>query len=295
MTATHLLVLPQRQHVHERAALRLAVPGRQLVHLDPVDLADGREEQQVVVRGGDEQVLDVVVLLGVHPDDADPAAALDAVGGERQPLDVAGARDRDDHVLLGDQLLEVDLALGRHDLGAAVVAELLADLDRAPRGSAPSAAPRRPGSRAARRSARAGRRARPVTRLRSRPVSARRRMSRIAWAWISVSSNCCMSPARAASASSAPADQRDDRVEVVERDQVALEHVRPPLGPVELELGAAGDHLLLVVEVVHEHLAQRQRARDAVDERDHVHAERALQRRVLEELVQRDHWGSRRA
>ena len=64
--------------------------------------------------------------------------------------------------------------------------------------------------------------------------------------------------------------------------------MRPPLGPIELELRAAGDDLLLVVEVVDEHLPQRERPRDAVDQRDHVHPERALQRRVLEELVQDD-------
>ena len=33
---------------------------------------------------------------------------------------------------------------------------------------------------------------------------------------------------------------------------------------------------------------QRERARDAVDQRDHVHAERGLHRRVLVELVEHD-------
>ena len=81
------------------------------------------------------------------------------------------------------------------------------------------------------------------------------------------------------------ADQRDDRVEVVERDQVALEHVRACLGLAQLELGAAGDDLALEVEVVLEHVAQRQRPRDAVDQRDGVVAEGRLERGVLEELV----------
>ena len=36
----HLLVLAERQQVDDRAALRLARPERQLVHLQPVDLAD---------------------------------------------------------------------------------------------------------------------------------------------------------------------------------------------------------------------------------------------------------------
>ena len=46
--------------------------------------------------------------------------------------------------------------------------------------------------------------------------------------------------------------------------------------------------LALVVDVVAEHLAQRQRARHVVDQRDHVDAERRLQRRVLVELVEHD-------
>ena len=77
----HLLALPEGEQVHERAALRLARAERQLVHLEPVDLADGGEEEQVVVGRGDEQVLDVVLVLEIHPHHADPAAALLAVGG----------------------------------------------------------------------------------------------------------------------------------------------------------------------------------------------------------------------
>ena len=170
----HLLVLAERQQVDDRAALRLARAERQLVHLQPVDLADGGEEEDVVVRRGDEQVLDVVLVLQVHPHHADAAAALLAVRGHRQALDVARPRDRDHHVLLGDQVLELELALGGDDLGAAVVV-LAVDRLRsraAPRGSARRSAPRRRGSRGARRSAPAGRRARP------RPACARGRSAR---------------------------------------------------------------------------------------------------------------------
>ncbi len=84
------------------------------------------------------------------------------------------------------------------------------------------------------------------------------------------------------------ADQRDHLVEVGERDQQPLEHVRALLGAAQLVLRAADDHLALVIDVVADHLAQRQRPRDVVDERDHVHAERGLHRRVLVELVEHD-------
>ena len=84
------------------------------------------------------------------------------------------------------------------------------------------------------------------------------------------------------------ADERDDRVDVVERDEVALEDVRAALRLAQLVLRAADDDLALEVEVVRDELEQRQRLRHAVDERDGVVAERRLQRRVLEQLVERD-------
>jgi hypothetical protein len=72
-TARTGLALAERQQVHDRAALRLARAQRKLVHLQPVHLPDVREEEDVVVRRGDEQVLDVVLVLQLHAHHADPA------------------------------------------------------------------------------------------------------------------------------------------------------------------------------------------------------------------------------
>src|SRR6185436_10440741 len=69
---------------------------------------------------------------------------------------------------------------------------------------------------------------------------------------------------------------------------VALEDVRARLGLAQLVLRAAGDDLALELEVVADELKKRERAWDAVDQRDGVVAEGRLQRRVLEELVERD-------
>ncbi len=99
------------------------------MHLQPVDLADGGEEEQVVVGRGDEEVLDVVLVFQLHAHDADAAAPLLPVRRDGQALHVAGARDRDDHVLLGDQVLELELLLGGGDLGAPVVAAAVDLLD----------------------------------------------------------------------------------------------------------------------------------------------------------------------
>src|SRR6185436_5868785 len=93
------LALCERKEVDKGSALRLAAPERKLVDLQAVDLPGRREEQQVVVRGGDDEMLDVVLVFQLHAHDADAAAALLAVRGHWQALHVARARDRDDHVL----------------------------------------------------------------------------------------------------------------------------------------------------------------------------------------------------
>ena len=147
--------------------------------------------------------------------------------GDGQPLDVAGARDRDDHVLLGDQVLELELLLGGDDLGAAVVAAAvdLLDLEQL---LADDAVDLRL---VAEDVAQLGDPLLQVGVLvldllaRERRSARARRMSRIACAWISVSANRSISPVRASSVSAGGADQRDDRVDGVERDQVALEDV----------------------------------------------------------------------
>ena len=80
------------------------------------------------MRRAHEEVLDVVAVLHVHPGHAAPAALLRAVGRQRQRLDVAGLRDRDDHLLLGDQVLDADLVLGVGDDRPPLVAEAVGDL-----------------------------------------------------------------------------------------------------------------------------------------------------------------------
>ena len=87
----------------------------------------------------------------------------------------------------------------------------------------------------------------PCARARS---GARRRISRIAFAWSSLRPNSLIRPCARRLGALRGADQRDHRVDVVERDQVALEDVRAALGVAQLELQPAGDDLALEVEVV---------------------------------------------
>ena len=76
------------------------------------DTAAVREEQRPVVGVGDEQVLDGVLLARHVADDPLAAAVLATVRGDRLALDVAAARDRDDDVLVGDEVLVGHLAAG---------------------------------------------------------------------------------------------------------------------------------------------------------------------------------------
>ena len=117
-------------------------------------------------------------------------------------------------------------------------------------------------------------------------VSRRSGMSRMWLAWISLSLNVLISFLRAASASCGRADDLDDLVEVIERDQQAEHDVIALLGLAQVEARAARDDVDLVVDVVAHHLGEVQRARHAVDQRQHDDAEVLLQLRVLVELVE---------
>ena len=74
------------------------------------------------------------------------------------------------------------------------------------------------------------------------------------------------------------ADRLHDRVDHVERLHQALDDVEPVLRLLQPELAAPGDHDHLVVEPVLQRLLQRDRAGHVVDERHHVHRERASAR-----------------
>ena len=79
------------------------------------------------MRVGDEEAVDEIVFLGRRRLLAAAAALLRAVLGHRLRLHVAAVRQRDDHVLRRDQVLERQVDALRDDLRAPRVAELIAD------------------------------------------------------------------------------------------------------------------------------------------------------------------------
>src|SRR5690606_15926958 len=94
----------------------------------PVDLALAGEQQQRGVAVGDQQVLDVVLVL--HPGGrlALAAATLGLVGGQRLALGVAAVGNGHHALFLGNQVGGGQVGVGRGDLGAAGIAVLGANL-----------------------------------------------------------------------------------------------------------------------------------------------------------------------
>ena len=73
--------------------------------------------------------LGVVLVSGRHADDALAAAALRLIGVRRLPLDIAERGHRQHGRLLGDEILNVDLAGNGGNVGAALVAVFIPHLE----------------------------------------------------------------------------------------------------------------------------------------------------------------------
>ena len=108
--------------VDDVAAAGVASGLGDVVALLDEDAAQIGEEEDVVVCGGGEHGLHVVLLLGGHGAHALAAAALGAVFLHRQALDVAAVGQGKDALLLLDEVLDVDLVGHVLDLGLAAVA-----------------------------------------------------------------------------------------------------------------------------------------------------------------------------
>ena len=79
-----------------------------LIHLKPVDAAGVGEDENEGMRGGDEQVLDEILVARLHTGAPLPTAALHAVGRDRRALHVAAVAHRDRNLLVGNQVFEMN-------------------------------------------------------------------------------------------------------------------------------------------------------------------------------------------
>ena len=240
-----------------------------------------------MVRRRHEDIFDEVGFLRAHARHADAATLLAAIGVERHALDVVVVCKRDDDIFLRDEVFDVDLGGVDRDLRAPLVAVLLAhgkklvlddfvDLSLVGENGFE-----------------------PVDHLQDLLVlflnllafQTRQTLQtkvedrlRLLLAELETFHQALTRDVRRA----ALADRRDDGVEVIERYGQAFEDMSARLGFRQFVLRAPRDDILLVLDVVVQHLFQREHARTAVDEREHDDAEAVLQLRVLVELVQDD-------
>src|SRR4029450_6094378 len=101
---------------------------RQLPDLGAIHPSFVGEEQDPVVVGGDEQMLDLIVGAQRCPAYTLAAALLHPIKIGVGAFGVAASGDRDYHFRVGDQVLVRKITVGGNDLGTSLVAVLLDDL-----------------------------------------------------------------------------------------------------------------------------------------------------------------------
>ena len=121
----HLIFFRQGEQLRDGLAARDPAGFGDIPDSQPIDFAGLGEHQQVTVGGGDEEVLDKVVLARFERHAALAGAALAAIGIHRSALEVAVVGDGNHHRLVRHQVFDLDLLRALDNLGAALVAELL--------------------------------------------------------------------------------------------------------------------------------------------------------------------------
>ena len=82
------------------------------------------------------------------------------------------------------------------------------------------------------------------------------------------------------------ANDGDDLVDVIERDKQAFQDMSALLGLAQVVARAADDNVLLVLDIVEQHLFERKRVGNAVHKSKHVDAPAHLELRVLVQLIE---------
>ena len=123
----HLVVLIDIQQVLDSPTLAVLAFFGNLESTQPVALALFGKEQQVVVVGAGEDMLDEVGVAGRRAFGALASPTLAAVFTQRGTFHVAEMRDGDHHGVVGDHILDAELASSGNDLGAALVTIFIFD------------------------------------------------------------------------------------------------------------------------------------------------------------------------
>ena len=258
------------------------------MHLDAIDLALVGEEHDVIMSRCDEEVLNEVVVLEREALDALASTLLGAIGRNRQTLDVTGVRAGHDHVFLGDKVLNVKV-LGLHaaDLGATLVSEAARNLTQLVLDDAKDLIAMLEQVDVV------GNARAQVLDLGNELVAGQAGQAAQTHLQDCLTLNLVQAKALVHAALRLGvvmrgADDVNDFVDVIDGDEQALTDVQVLLGLVEVVLGTTGHHVDLVIDVVLQHLTQRERARHTVNKRDVDDGEVRLQLRALIQVVQ-DH------
>ena len=95
--------------------------------LHPVNLSGIGEEQDIIMGGGDEEILHKIFLFDVDAHLPLSAAMLAAVEADRISLDISRMGDGHDHILFGDEVFDSDFWGGLHDFRFPFIPEGIAD------------------------------------------------------------------------------------------------------------------------------------------------------------------------
>ena len=282
-----MLVGLEGQQVGDVLALGVAAAFGDFVGLGAVDAAEVGEEEQPVVRGGDEEVFDHVVAAQLGAAHALAAALLRAVVVGAGALGEAIAGDGDDDVLFGDEVFHRHFPVEGEDAGAALVAELVDDL--AEFGGDDGALALGLGEDVVEvvdAGLELGVLVHDLLAFEGGQAAQLEGQDRVGLDGVHVKQvdQACAGLVDGRGA----ADEGDDLVEGVEGLQVAFEDVQAFEGLAQAEARAAHDNIHLVGDPVADEAVDGQGAGHTVDEREHVGGEVLLQAGALVEVVEDD-------
>ena len=237
--------------------------------------------------GGNEKVVDEVLVAGLHSDPALATASLVSIDGDRTPLDIAGMGYGDDHILFRNHVFDADLFRLLDDLGAALVAVLLFDLGELVADDVANLLLAGENGFQLRN---------PFLNLLVLgndllPLHAGQSLQ------LEVEDGLRLPLGKLVALNQAAAgcrgglgasDQLNDVVEIVEGGDEAFQNVRPLPRLAQLERRPPANHVASKVEDVSDDLQKWKHSRPVVDDREHVDAEARLERRVLVEVVEHD-------
>ena len=286
-----LLALLQVEEVDERTPEARTRGLGNLVRATHEETPRIGEEHELVMRLRDEDESEEVLFLHLRALHAVAAATLLLVLGERHALDVATVRQRDDTGFVGDEVLDRNLVRIRHDLRATLRVFLLTvlRLDLLEVGADDRVDLLRVGQ------------DRLVLGNRRNELGEffRERLTRETDELVEThledrvdlqvgELEALLEARLRLVARLRRADDVDDLVEIVDREEESVDDVLARQRLLEIESRAAGDHLETVIRIALEVILEVEHLRTAADDREQNRAERRLQLRVLVEVVEDD-------